>query len=242
MPVISFLMSKPAEFPIPEKYKELLTKVREKQLKLASEISLEPRMSFGDIHTIAGLDVAFSEKEDHACAGIVTIDSRSFEVLDEQVAYFNPPIPYIPTFLHYREAPGYHKLMDQLNEKPDVLIFDGNGILHPFGIGIASQMGIEFNIPSFGISKKLLLGKFDDRLQLGGFSNIIHNETRIGIAFQSYAHPAKPIYASPGHLIDFRTVVNILREFHLNQKYPSKLPLPLAMADKLVREKIEFGI
>ncbi len=229
------------DFAIPEEYTDLLTSVREKQIELALGISLDNRISFGDIRVIAGLDVAFSEKNDLACAGIVIIDSRSFEVLDEQVAFFEPRIPYIPTFLHYRESPGYHKIITQISEKPDVLIFDGNGIIHPFEFGIASQMGLEFDIPSFGIAKKLLLGEYDNRLNRGGFSDILHNEKTLGIAFQSLAPPAKPIFASPGHLIDMRTITNILRDFNLQQKFPSKLPLPLALADKLVREKLAIG-
>ncbi|MHA1154748.1 MAG: endonuclease V [Candidatus Heimdallarchaeota archaeon] len=231
-------MSNSDDFVIPEEYKDLLNPIREKQIELASSISLENRISFGDISVIAGLDVAFSKKDDLACAGIVIIDSRSFEVLDEQVAFFEPRIPYIPTFLHYRESPGYQKLMTQISEKPDVLIFDGNGIIHPFGIGIASQMGLEFDTPSFGITKKLLLGQYDNRLNRGGFSDIISNEKTLGIAFQSLAPPAKPIFVSPGHLIDMRTIINILRDFNLQQKFSSKLPLPLALADKLVRAKI----
>lgn len=234
-------MSDSDDFTIPEEYRDLLTPVREKQIELASEISLETRVSFGDIRVIAGLDVAFSKNDDLACAGIVVIDSHSFEVLDEQITFFEPRIPYIPTFLHYRESPGYHKIMTQINEKPDVLIFDGNGIIHPFGIGIASQMGLEFDIPSFGIAKKLLLGEYDNRLNRNGFSDIIYKEKTLGIAFQSLAPPAKPIFISPGHLIDFRTIINILRDFNLQQKFPSKLPLPLALADKLVKEKLKLS-
>ncbi len=234
-------MSHLDDFAIPEEYKDLLTPIRDKQIELASEISLETRVSFSDIRIIAGLDVAFSKKDDLACAGISIIDSRSFEVLEEQVTFFKPRIPFIPTFLHYRESPGYHKILSQINEMPDVLIFDGNGIIHPFGIGIASQMGLEFDIPSFGIAKKLLLGEYDNRLNRGGFSDIVYKEKNLGIAFQSLAPPAKPIFVSPGHLIDFKAITNILRDFNLQQKYPSKLPLPLALANKLVKEKLKLG-
>ena len=68
--------------------------------------------------------------------------------------------PYIPGFLAFREV-GF--LMDRLeevkNEKPElmpqVILVDGNGILHPRGLGLASHLGILSDIPSVGIAKKL---------------------------------------------------------------------------------------
>lgn len=225
-------------FTIPNEFKELLTKVREEQIKYSEQVSLENKLEFGEIVTIAGLDVAYSEKDDFACAGIVVIDFRTFEILEEQVEFFSPSIPYIPSFLHYRESPGYHKVISKLNEKPDVMIFDGNGLIHPFGFGLACQMGLETNLPSFGVAKNLLFGIYEPPLDRGGFSEINYNNKIVGAAFQTLELPAKPVFISSGHLVNLNLCVNIMREFVLHQNYPSKLPLPLNLADKLVREKL----
>ena len=227
------------DFSIPKEFQKLLRPIRQKQIELASELSFIPSISFQDIKTIAALDVAYSEEEDFACAGIVVVDFRTFEVLDEQTEFFKPPIPYIPTFLHYRESPGYHAVLKKLVEKPDILMFDGNGILHPFGNGLASQMGLETRIPSFGIAKKLLLGDYELPLGKGGFSEISSEGEIIGAAFQTLDPPANPIFISPGHLINLNICVNIMRDFVLHQKFPSKLPLPLNLADRLARDKLE---
>ncbi|MEJ2372727.1 MAG: endonuclease V [Sulfurimonas sp.] len=50
-----------------------------------------------------------------------------------------------------------------MKNKPDVLMIDGNGILHPFGLGIASFVGLELDIPSVKpVIKKQNIKSFDD--------------------------------------------------------------------------------
>ena len=136
------------------------------------------------------------EESNFACAGVVTIDFRTFELIEEQIEFFEPKIPYIPSFLHYRESPGYHKVWEKLEEKPDLLMFDGNGIIHPYGFGLASQMGLELERPSIGVAKKLLLGEYNEPLVKGGFSFITQDNENIGAAFQTAKKPAKPKVAS----------------------------------------------
>ena len=48
-----------------------------------------------------------------------------------------------------------------LQGKPDLLMFDGQGIAHPRGIGIASQMGLRLDLPTIGVAKTILIGKHD---------------------------------------------------------------------------------
>lgn len=225
------------EFTIPSEFSELLSPIREEQIELSKKIIQKDSIEFGQIHTIAGLDIAFSKDDSIACAGVVVIDFRNFDVIEEQIEFFKPPIPYIPSFLFHRESPGYLQVLKKLEEKPDVLMFDGNGILHPFGCGLASQMGLAIDKPCFGIAKKLLFGEFNNDLKVGGFSLIKKNDAIIGAAFQSLALPAQPVYVSVGHKISLSSVVNIMREFTYFQIYPSKLPTPLTLADKLVREQ-----
>ncbi|MFW9922712.1 MAG: endonuclease V [Candidatus Thorarchaeota archaeon] len=225
------------EFAIPPEFSEVLFPIRKQQIELSKKVILEDSIEFGQIHTIAGLDIAYSKDGSIACAGVVVIDFRNFDVIEEQIEFFSPPIPYIPSFLFHRESPGYLQVLKKLQEKPDILIFDGNGVLHPFGCGLASQMGLAINKPCFGVAKKLLFGEFNSDLRVGGFSLIKKDDTIIGAAFQSLAPPAQPVYVSVGHLMSLSTVVNIMREFTYFQVYPSKLPTPLTLADKLVREQ-----
>jgi deoxyribonuclease V len=223
---------------IPKDYRKELIPVRQEQILLSPHVLLDGDLSLEDITLVAGLDVAYSKDDKLACASLVVIDFRTLEPVEEHFEYFQPSIPYIPSFLYYRESPGYHSVIKHLEEEPDLFIFDGNGIIHPYGIGLASQMGLEMKQPTIGIAKKLLMGEFIDPLRKGGYSQIFFEEKVIGAAFQSTDPPAKPIFLSQGHLINFNTTVYVIREFFQNQIFSAKLPVPLLLADKLAKEKL----
>ena len=223
---------------IPNDFRKELIPVRQEQVLLSPHVLLDGDLSLEDITLVAGLDVAYSKDDKLACASLVVVDFRTLEPVEEYFEYFQPSIPYIPSFLYYRESPGYHSVIKRLEEEPDLFLFDGNGIIHPYGIGLASQMGLEMKQPTIGIAKKLLLGEYVDPLRNGGYSQIVFEEKVIGAAFQSADPPAKPIFLSQGHLIDFNTTVYVIREFFQNQIFSAKLPVPLLLADKLAREKL----
>ncbi|MBK5112547.1 MAG: endonuclease V [Candidatus Heimdallarchaeota archaeon] len=223
---------------IPKEYRKELIPVRQEQVLLSSHIILDSDLSLEDITLVAGLDVAYLKGDELACAGLVVVDFRTLEVVEEHVEYFRPRIPYIPSFLHYRESPGYHTVIKRLKVEPELFLFDGNGIIHPQGIGLASQMGLEIKQPTVGIAKKLLFGEYTPPLKKGGYSQIIHEEKNIGVAFQSADLPAKPVYLSQGHMIGFNTMIYVMREFIRNQIFDTKLPVPLLLADRFVREKL----
>lgn len=69
---------------------------------------------------------------------------------------------YIIGFLGFREIPSclnlYYKLKEDHPEMvPQVLLFDGNGTLHPQGIGMASHFGVIANVCTIGVAKSLHL-------------------------------------------------------------------------------------
>ena len=197
-----------------------LHKLKEEQLKLAKKVITKD--SFEKIETIAGCDQAFIRNQ--VISGIVVLDP-GLKIIEKKYAVVESPIPYIPEFLSYREAPAIVKAYELLENKPDLLMVDAHGILHPRRIGMASHVGILLDIPTIGIAKGLLTGTVE------GDKVTINQEIR-GIKIESREH-AKPLFVSPGHKISLKTAVEIVKKCI---KYPHKLPEPLHIAHRYVNK------
>jgi deoxyinosine 3'endonuclease (endonuclease V) len=61
--------------------------------------------------------------------------------------------PYVPAFLAYREAPLLQPLVQRHAQDFDVLLVDGNGILHPRRCGLASALGVSCGVRTIGVAK-----------------------------------------------------------------------------------------
>ena len=96
-------------------------------------------------------------------------------------------------------------------------MIDGNGILHPRGVGIASHIGVLLDTPTIGVAKTLLCGEVvGDKVMYEG--RLIGNALKSGKA-------KNPVYVSPGHKISFETAYRVTNEFC---KY--RIPEPLRQA------------
>ncbi|ONK70645.1 uncharacterized protein A4U43_C05F35890 [Asparagus officinalis] len=92
---------------------------------------------------IGGVDVSFSKADRNsssslACAALVVLDARSLKLIYEDYTLVRIHTPYVPGFLAFREAPVLLQLLDKMKRDdhphyPQVLMVDGNGLLHPRG-------------------------------------------------------------------------------------------------------------
>lgn len=198
-----------------------IAKLKAEQISLAKKVVC--REEFDKVKLVAGVDQAFIN--DEVISAIVVCDYKTLKLVEEKYAIVKAAIPYIPGYLSYREAPAIVEAYGKLEQKPDVLIVDGNGILHPRRIGMASHVGILLDLPTIGVAKNLLLGNVMDREVMVG------NEVR---AFELVTKEhAKPIYVSIGHKITLGSSVRIVKE---SMVYPHKLPEPLHLAHKKANE------
>ncbi len=201
-----------------------LKKLREEQINLSKKISIED--GFNKIETIAGMDIAYPKNEfDDACGACVVIDYKTKKVIEEKTIFTKTDFPYIPSYLFYREFSVLQKLTDSLDTNPSLFMFDGNGILHPYGSGLASHVGLLLDVPSIGVAKNLLGGKVEKNIVK------IKNQRR-GYALIS-KRAKKPIYVSPGHKISLKTCVSVVK--HLSQY---KIPEPLRLAHILCKNNL----
>lgn len=202
-----------------------LKKLRKEQIELSKKITLKD--GFKKIDTVAGIDVSYPKNEfDHACGACVVMDYKTKEIVERKTISWETDFPYISTYLFYREFPIIRELVNILKSQASVFLFDGNGILHPYGIGLASQAGIKLNIPSIGVAKSLLYGEIKN-------NNIFVDGKKKGFTFYSSDRVKRPVFVSPGHKISFEKSKKIVKNF---SKY--KIPEPLRQAHLLAKKTL----
>ncbi len=213
-----------------------LRRLRELQEELSATISLQPLPQ--EPKTIAGVDVAYSQGEQEearlravAAYALLDLQGRLIgqETIEQEVAF-----PYIPTYLAFRELPLLLELLGRVRGAgglAEVVMVDGNGILHPRHAGIASHLGVLLNIPTIGITKSLLCG----RVELGGLGvrevrYVLLDGERVGAATR-LTERAQPIFISPGSGIDLEGAIELTLAFAGSQ--PHRLPEPIRLAHEL---------
>ena len=71
-------------------------------------------------------------------------------------------VPYIPTFLSFREGPAVLEAVGKLSHPFGVVCFDGQGYAHPRRCGLACHAAITLDVPGVGVAKSRLIGTHDD--------------------------------------------------------------------------------
>ncbi len=211
---------------------ELITKFNHEQKALQKNIILKKPDHSPKI--IAGCDSAFLE--DYIISIFVMFEYPSLKEVEIKFHYSKVEFPYIPGYLSFRELPNLIETYKKIENKPDLVMVDGNGIMHPRRLGIATHLGITLNVPTFGVAKNKLFGKCEIPNEIkGSYTFVKDKDEIIGLALRS-KDKVKPIYISPGHLCDLETSLEITME--TLRKY--KLPEPTRIADKYSKEYKKF--
>jgi deoxyribonuclease V len=202
-----------------------IRELKKEQLKLAKKVVVKD--DFDELRYVGGCDQAFFDNK--VISAVVVLELDTLKLVEKKFAVADAPIQYIPGFLSYRESPAIVAAVSKLEQKPDVLMIDANGILHPRRIGMASHVGILLDMPTIGVAKKLLLGEEKDG------KVFVEGEAR-AMAMKTKEH-AKPIYISPGHRVSLKTAADTVKKCMVEKH---KLPEPLHEAHKYcnkVRER-----
>lgn len=181
------------------------------------------------IALIAGTDVHFPSR-DIARAAIAVVTYPNLTLVDSCVEESPCNVPYIPGLLSFREIPPLIEAWKKLEQKPDVILCDGQGIAHPRGLGLASHLGIVLGLPTVGCAKSPLFGEFEKPGQTKGDRTPIRDKggKTIGTVLRT-RDGTRSLYISVGHLIDLRTAVRIV--LCCTPRY--RIPEPLRTAHRL---------
>ncbi len=99
-------------------------------------------------------------------------------------------------------------------------------------LGIASHIGLLINKPTIGCAKTKLIGEYyEPGIKKGDWSPLKYRGKIVGAVLRTRDN-VKPVYVSPGHLVDLKGSLEIT--LRCSVKY--RIPEPLRKADILSKE------
>lgn len=201
---------------------------RRLQVKLSAHIIRKNRLK--TVKTVAGIDVGM--KGDMACAAIVELDFPGLDVVAHATAKRRITFPYIPGLLSFREGPVILDALDRLGQKPDLLIFDGQGIAHPCRLGIASHIGLMVDLPSIGCAKSRLCGQYKEPdVERGSHVPLMDHGETIGAIVRTRAG-VKPVFVSIGHRVDLKTSIDYVLRCCRGYRLPETTRMAHGLAEE----------
>lgn len=176
------------------------------QKELSKKVRIEPLKR--PLRYIAGADASYL---DDRIIGVISLFFyKDMRLIEEVWTIDKVRFPYIPGLLSFREGPVLLETIKKLSLKPDLILFDGHGICHPEGLGIASHMGVLLNISTIGVAKSLLTGKYKEPgLKRGEKSYIYINGKIKGAVLRTKSY-TNPLFVSPGHLINLEDSIRVV--------------------------------
>jgi deoxyribonuclease V len=186
------------------------------------------RWDYRPVKTIGGVDVSI--KSEFTRAAIVVLSYPELTPIEAAMEDAPLVFPYIPGLLAFREGPAVLAAWSKLQNAPDLLMFDGQGIAHPRGVGIASHMGLWLERPTIGVAKSRLYGLHKEvGLKRGDRADLLDKNTNVIGTVLRTREKTNVLYISPGHLID----VEHATRFVMDCLAGYRLPEPTRWAHKV---------
>lgn len=177
---------------------------------------------------------AYEENTRTAFAVCVKFNRRGEIVSDYIIARAEVNFDYIPGLLAFRVGPAICLALDKVSDEVDLLLFDGQGIAHPVKFGLASHIGILFNKPSIGVTKKALFGEYSMPSR-GSHTYLKHPKTKLTIGY-CVSTGYEPFFVSPGHQITLEKSLEVIRMISGNGYLPNPIRIAHEKANRLARE------
>jgi deoxyribonuclease V len=212
----------------------------EQAIRIQENLShqLIPKRTFSRVRTICGADVSYQKEGEFLFGAMVVLSFPQMETLEVATARGKISFPYLPGLLTFREGPILIKTFQKLRIRPHVLIFDGQGIAHPRRMGLATHLGIWFDLPSIGCAKTPLLGKpVIPGPSRGSFELIQKDGNEVGVILRT-KNRVRPVFVSPGHRIDLPTSTRLV----LESCQGFRIPEPLRRAHQLSRNLLQSAL
>src|SRR5438876_5920256 len=201
------------------------------QSQLASRVIRTDQLK-GEVRRVAGVDMAINEENGMARAAVVLLSYPALEIQERHVYEEPVRMLYIPGLLSFREAPCVLGAFARLQQQPDLVMVDGQGIAHPRRLGIASHLGLWLELPTIGCANSILTGHHKPLSEeAGSWVPLEADREVLGAVLRTRAH-VKPMIISLGHRISLETSLGYV----LACARGYRLPEPTRLADKLSKD------
>jgi deoxyinosine 3'endonuclease (endonuclease V) len=203
-----------------------------------------------ELKYIAGMDISAIKHNPNIAVSALVICDRNLKIVYEDYNLVKMDEPYIPGFLAFREVKHLVNLINDLKNNhpeyiPQVILVDGNGILHTKGFGLASHLGVLIDIPTIGCSKNVFNVDGINKIKVKEIANKFLNKggdyypligdsgEQWGWAYRSNDESKNPMIISLGHKISNETALKIVKISTIH-----RIPQPIRYSDKISRRLI----
>jgi len=219
------------------------------QNELKSKVNQSDHIKINEIDCVGAFDITYIKNSDRAIVYYVLISYPDCKVLASYHVINDVKIPYQAGFLAFREMPLIEQLWQTIpdSDRAKVLVFDGNGILHPNHCGIASHFGVVHDIITIGCAKNLhqypeltadrnaIKHLFNSKSSLTLYGLVEKSGKVVGAAVNFAKNGAiNPIYVSIGHKISLDSAVTIIKNMTKCRE-----PEPIRIADRESRKLMQ---
>ena len=206
------------------------------QNNLSKKIVFSPVSN--DIQYVGGTAVAFDSEKNIIHAALTILKYPSLEIVEQHGVTQEITFDYISGLLTFREGAPLMSLFRRTSQNIDLIVFQSHGQSHPRKFGLARHLGVLLDIPSIGVSNKMLVGSHNHLSQQKHSEKpILLNGETVGMALRSKENK-KPIYVSTGHRSDLTSAVKLTK--HLVTRY--RLPEPVRLAQLAANQQKDDGI
>ncbi len=174
----------------------------------------------------AGVDVGYTKDGARAWAAAVVMDRR-FSVVSTSVAEGKPDAPYAPGYLAFREGRLTLEALLGLEVEPDLIFLDSHGVVHERGLGLASHIGVLLGMPTIGVPKTPFHAIDHEPGPHRGDHYVLTKEWGAQGASVRLKAGSKPVYVSPGHLVDLPSALALALAWSSGRH---RVPEPLSAA------------
>ncbi len=199
------------------------------QINHAHRVSLDP---LPRPLTVAGVDIAYDRNSQTGFVAVVVMRLPKLKIIESKADKGRVTYPYRAGLLAFREGPLIGSVLKRITIRPDVILFDGAGIAHPRRFGLASHLGVLFDIPTVGCAKTSLIEKYaEPGPERGAFAPLMIDNDVLGAVLRTRPG-VQPVFVSPGHRVDLTGAIEAV----LTTTTYFRLPEPIRHAHRLANK------